>query len=94
MSATGESLRAMSDSRNWYARQSQMTVFGTVPSLQDVQQNFSDCLAMAVGITSNVGGVLGVNVVAREAANNHEARCSASTLLPRREARNQPVSVK
>lgn len=50
MSATGESLRAMSDSRNWYARQSQMTVFGTVPSLHDVQQNFSDCLAMAVGL--------------------------------------------
>ena len=50
MSVTGEAMRAMGESRNWYARQSQMTVFGTVPSLQDVQQNFSDCLAMAVGI--------------------------------------------
>lgn len=51
-------LKLMSDSRKWYARQSQMTVFGTVPSLQDVQQNFSDCLAMAVGIqpsTRNAG---------------------------------------
>ena len=50
MSVTGEAMRAMGESRNWYARQSQMTVFGTVPSLHDVQQNFSDCLAMAVGL--------------------------------------------
>lgn len=50
MSATGESLRALSEARDWYARQSQMTVFGTVPSLRDVQQNFSDSLAMAVGL--------------------------------------------
>lgn len=52
MSVTGEAMRAMGESRNWYARQSQMTVFGTVPSLQDVQQNFSDCLAMAVGLST------------------------------------------
>lgn len=52
MSATGESLRALSPVRDLYARQSQMTVFGTVPSLRDVQQNFSDSLAMAVGINT------------------------------------------
>lgn len=50
MSLHSESLRALSEARDWYARQSQMTVFGTVPSLRDVQQNFSDSLAMAVGI--------------------------------------------
>jgi len=43
-------LKLMSDSRDWYARQSQMTVFGIAPSMQDVRQNFSDSLAMAVGI--------------------------------------------